>query len=207
MSLVEVLVGYSVFCGLSLLSRTTYPLFGLIVLIGIGWPLAWGKFTQEWATLGFSTQNLGQALLWGGGAGVLSSVMGVMVLKEIAIARDLGQQLLMGIPLWFLIISPFQEFFFRGWMQSKLEDSLGAWWGLLIANICFTLWHYVSPIVDMATFPLTTVAGALSTFVAGLAYGYTFQRSRNILSPWLGHTIAGVGFIIVGAMDFVQVMP
>jgi membrane protease YdiL (CAAX protease family) len=207
MSLAEVFVGYSVFCGISLLSRTTYPLFGLVVLIGIGWPLAWGKFTQEWPTLGFSTQNLGRALLWGVGAGVMSSIIGIMMLKEVALARDLDRQLLIGIPLWFLIISPFQEFFFRGWMQSRLEDSLGAWWGLLIANVCFTLWHYVSPIVGLATFPLTTVTGVLSTFVAGLAYGYAFQRSGNILSPWLGHTIAGVGFIIVGAMDFVQAMP
>ena len=201
-----VIVGYVAFCGISLLSRLVYPFFGLVVLVGIVLPLAWGRFTREWAALGFSRRNMGKALLWGVGAGIVSSIAGLAVLKERSVARNLGQQLLIGIPFWLLVISPFQEFFFRGWMQSGLEDVWGGWWGLVIANACFTAWHYVSPIVDMATFPLASVGGLIATFVAGLAYGYAFHRSQNVIAPWLGHAISGLVFVVVGAMDFVQVM-
>jgi hypothetical protein len=58
----------------------------------------------------------------------------------------------------------------------------------------------------LAPFPLTSVAGLLSTFFVGLLYGYSFQRSNNIIAPWLGHTISGIGFVIAGAIDLVHVI-
>jgi hypothetical protein len=67
-------------------------------------------------------------------------------------------------------------------------------------------WHYLSPIVDLATFPLASWSGALSTFVAGLAYGYAFMRSESVVAPWLAHAIAGIVFILAGAMDLVGAM-
>jgi membrane protease YdiL (CAAX protease family) len=204
--LLAIIVGYVVFCGLSQLSRVVYPFFGLVVLIGIALPLVWGRFTGEWSLMGFSRRNLGEALLWGIGAGVVSSIVGLLILEEQLAASNLLQQLLIGVPLWLLVISPFQEFFFRGWMQSGLGKVLGEWWGLIIANVCFTLWHYVSPIADAAPMPLGTVLGVGSTFVAGLAYGYGFMKSKSMVAPWLGHAISGIVFVMVGAMDFIQAM-
>jgi membrane protease YdiL (CAAX protease family) len=204
--LLAIIVGYVVFCGLSQLSRVVYPFFGLVVLIGIALPLVWGRFTGEWSLMGFSRRNLGEALLWGIGAGVVSSIVGLLILEEQLAASNLLQQLLIGVPLWLLVISPFQEFFFRGWMQSGLGKVLGEWRGLIIANVCFTLWHYVSPIADAAPMPLGTVLGVGSTFVAGLAYGYGFMKSKSMVAPWLGHAISGIVFVMVGAMDFIQAM-
>ena len=200
------IIGFTVFCGISQLSRLYYPLFVLVVIAGIALPLAWGGFTKNWKAIGFSRQNLGKALFWGICAGIVSSLAGLAVLQERAFVRDLGQQLLIGIPLWILVISPFQEFFFRGWMQSGLTEALGKWWGLVISTTCFTVWHYLSPIVDLAIFPLESTGGIISTFAAGLAFGYAFQLSKNIIAPWLGHLIAGIVFIIIGAMDFVLVI-
>jgi membrane protease YdiL (CAAX protease family) len=199
------ITGFTVFCGISQLSRLYYPLFGLVVIVGIVFPLAWGGITKNWEAIGFSQQNLGKALLWGVCAGIVSSLAGLAVLQERSFVSNLGQQLLIGIPLWILVISPFQEFFFRGWMQSGLAEMLGKWWGLVISTICFTAWHYLSPIVDLATFPLASTGGVISTFAAGLAYGYAYQMSKNIFAPWMGHLISGIVFIIIGAMDFVQV--
>jgi membrane protease YdiL (CAAX protease family) len=204
--LLAIIVGYVVFCGLSQLSRVVYPFFGLVVLIGIALPLVWGRFTGEWSLMGFSRRNLGEALLWGIGAGMVSSIVGLLILEEQLAAGNLLQQLLIGVPFWLLVISPFQEFFFRGWMQSGLGKVLGEWWGLIIANVCFTLWHYVSPIADAAPMPLGTVLGVGSTFVAGLAYGYGFMKSKTVVAPWLGHAISGIVFVMVGAMDFIQAM-
>jgi len=200
------IIGFTVFCGISQLSRLYYPLFVLVVMAGIALPLAWGGFTRDWKAMGFSRQNPGKALFWGICAGIVSSLAGLAVLQERALVSNLGQQLLIGIPLWILVISPFQEFFFRGWMQSGLTKALGKWWGLVISTTCFTVWHYFSPIVDLATFPLVSTGGIISTFAAGLAFGYAFQLSKNIIAPWLGHLISGIVFIIIGAMDFVQVI-
>ena len=102
------------------------------------------------------------------------------------------------------MISPFQEFFFRGWLQSRFAMILGKWRGLILANVCFTLWHYCAPFVTQSPVPLKTPLGALSTFIVGLLYGYTFMRTRNIIAPWLAHILAGITFIIIGAMDFTQ---
>ena len=123
--LILLIVGYVAFCGISQLSRSVYPFFGLVVLIGIVLPLAWGMLTKEWGAMGFSRRNMGKALLWGVGAGIVSSLAGLAVLKEGSIPSNLGQQLLIGAPFWLFVISPFQELFFRGWMQSGLEDELG----------------------------------------------------------------------------------
>ena len=49
----------------------------------------------------------------------------------------------------------------------------------MIATACFVLWHYVSPIVDLATFPLASVGGIVATVAAGLAYGYAFTGART----------------------------
>jgi membrane protease YdiL (CAAX protease family) len=125
-------------------------------------------------------------------------------LPELSIPTNLGLQLAIGIPIWAFLASPFQEFFFRGWLQTRFENSLGNWWGLLLANLCFTLWHYTAPFVSATPVPLKTPVGALATFGAGLIYACVFQRARNIIAPWFAHLLSGVTFIIVGAMDFTQ---
>ena len=199
-------MGCLAFFGLSILSRRIYSLFGLVVLIGIGFPLAWDGITNDWQSLVFFKRSAWISVAWGIGAGVISSLIGFSVLSDLAIADNLGQQLLIGIPLWLLVISPFQEFFFRGLMQSELTAMLGKWKGLLIANVFFTAWHYLSPIVDLASFPLKSWAGLLSTFAAGLVYGYAFQRSQNVIAPWLAHAISGIIFLVFGLMDLLQVI-
>lgn len=69
--LVEALVAYAAFCGISVLSRFILPLFFLVIVGGIAFPLIWGRVTRDWAAMGFTRQRLGQALLWGSGAGLM----------------------------------------------------------------------------------------------------------------------------------------
>ena len=202
LSLIVVLVFFT----LSIYSRSVYSIFSLVVVIGIGFPLVWDGLSKEWQSLSFFKRNVKKSLVWGIGTGVISSLIGLSVIREITLPNNLGLQLLVGIPLWLLIISPFQEFFFRGWMQSRLSDVFGKWLGLILANVCFTAWHYLSPIVDLASFPLTSWIGLVSTFFVGLLYGYSYQRSQNVLAPWLGHSISGILFIVAGAMDLIQVI-
>lgn len=100
--------------------------------------------------------------------------------------------------------SPFQEFLFRGWLQPRLSHVWGEWAGLLAANSLFTLWHYLAPFLDETVVPLRKPSGFISTFAAGLVYGYLFQRTKSIVALWLAHVIAGIAFIVAGVMDFTQ---
>lgn len=202
--LLQAILVFAIFCAFSLLSQVWYPAFGIVTLIGIAFPLAWGKITGNWTEIGFTRQNIRPALLWSIAGGILTSLIGIAVLPERSLPSQIGLQLAIGVPIWLLIASPFQEFFFRGWLQTRFENRLGNWWGLLLANACFTLWHYCAPFVGATPVPLETPIGALSTFGAGLVYAYVFQRTRNITAPWLAHVIAGITFIVVGAMDFTQ---
>ncbi len=195
-------LAYFIFCGLSFLSRSVEPLFGLVTIIGIAFPLAWGKWTGDWASMGFCQRNLTSAIGWGVLGGILTGLIGMAVLPELSFPSNLGMQLLIGVPLWAFIASPFQEFFFRGYLQPIAQVRFGDFFGLLLANLGFTLWHYYAPFSG-SPIPLNTVLGFTSTFLAGLVYAYVFHRTRHIVAPWLAHLLTGIIFIVVGAMDFV----
>ena len=206
--LIEAVIAYAVFCGLSFLSRFVSPVFLLVVISGLAFPLVWAKITRGWASIGFTRRNLGQALLWGLGTG-LAIMLYIFVTsgEERTLPFMLELQLAVGIPMWFLIVSPFQEFFFRGWLQPRFQEATGKWAGLILTSICFTLWHLFPPF-DLpnptGTLPMTSLDGILSTFRLGIIWGYILQRTDNIVAPWLSHAMAEIALVLIGIMSFVQ---
>jgi len=206
--LIEAVIAYAVFCGLSFLSRFVLPVFLLVVIGGLAFPLLWAKITRSWASIGFTRRNLGQALLWGLGTG-LAIMLYIFVTprEERTLPSMLELQLAVGIPMWFLVVSPFQEFFFRGWLQPIFQEATGKWAGLILTSICFTLWHLFPPF-DLpnptGTLPMTSLDGILSTFRLGIIWGYILQRTDNIVAPWLSHALAGIALVLIGIMSFVQ---
>ncbi|MCA9998994.1 MAG: CPBP family intramembrane metalloprotease [Anaerolineales bacterium] len=199
----EAILALLAFYGLSLLSRLFAPLFLLVVAIGLFFPLLWGVFTKDWKTMGFTRHNIRQALLWGTGSGVLLMAI-IWFTTEHKLAPFFALQLIVGIPIWLLIISPFQEFFFRGWLQPRFEKSLGMWPGLVAASIGFAAWHLCPPFEQAQIVPVTSVSGMAFTAVMGLVFGYIFQRTGNIIAPWLAHILTGLTLVLSGAMTFVQ---
>ena len=146
---ITTIIVFIVFCLLSFLSRLVLPLFLIVLVFGIAFPLFWAKKTKEWKHMGFKQKNRGQALLWGLIAGLVTSIYCV-VSYEIEgggpLLSMLELQLAFGIPIWLLIMSPFQEYFFRGWMQPRFQDAMGRWLGLGVTSFCFAIWHLFSPI-------------------------------------------------------------
>lgn len=63
--LIESVIVYAVFCSLSFFNRFVLPVFLLVVVSGLAFPLVWAKFTRSWTAIGFTRRNLEQALLWG----------------------------------------------------------------------------------------------------------------------------------------------
>jgi membrane protease YdiL (CAAX protease family) len=202
-ALTEAVIALVAFCGLSLLSRVVAPLFLLVVGGGLFFPLLWGMFTKDWKTMGFTRRNILPALGWGAGSGMLLMVV-IWFTTEHKLAPFFGLQLIVGIPIWLLIMSPFQEFFFRGWLQPRFEKSLGAWPGLVVTSIGFAVWHLCPPFEQAQIVPIMSVYGMMFTTVMGLVFGHAFRRTGNIVAPWLAHVLAGLTLVLSGAMTFVQ---
>ena len=205
--LLQALVGTAAFCALSLLSFAVPLAVSLMVLTGIALPLAWGRMTGTWDFMGFTRRNTGRALRWGLAAGLATSLIGLIVVPERSVPPDLGLELAVAVPIWLLLASPFQEFFFRGWLQPRFEDRFGRWPGLFLATAAFTAWHYCWPLASQSSFPLYTLHGLVATFAAGLIYGYSFQRTGSIVAPWLAHALSGIMFVVMGAGSFVGQVP
>jgi membrane protease YdiL (CAAX protease family) len=202
-ALAEAVTALVAFCALSLLSRLVPLLFLLVVGGGLLFPLIWGVFTKDWKSMGFTRRNLGPGLLWGAGGGLLLMVV-IWYTTEHRLAPFFGLQLIVGIPIWLLIMSPFQEFFFRGWLQPRFENALGLWPGLVATSISFAVWHLCPPFEQAQIVPIMSLYGMVFTTVMGLIFGYTFCRTRNIMAPWLAHVLAGLTLVLSGAMTFVQ---
>jgi membrane protease YdiL (CAAX protease family) len=206
--LIEAVVAYVVFCLLSIGSRYLPPLFLLVVVGGIALPLLWARLTHDWAAIGFTRRNLGPALLWGvaiGALGAASIFLGAR-LNPFPEAPLPGLQLAIGIPIWLLFLSPFQELFFRGWLQPRFDDAAGRWGGLIVTTVCFVVWHFISPFQGTpgALLDIASISSILTMVGMGLAFGYSFQRTGNIVAPWLAHAMMGVALVSVGGMTFIQ---
>jgi membrane protease YdiL (CAAX protease family) len=198
---------YVCFCALGFASRFVPPLFLIFVLYGIAFPLFWAKRTHNWPAIGFSKRNLGKAFLWGIAAGIGWGVYTyVMFGRDQQLPPRWGLQVTLAIPIWLLVLSPFQEFFFRGWLQPRLQAATGKLAGLLTTSLVFTGWHYFPRFEGTPTssLPLGSLAGMISTFIVGLLFGYIHQRTKNIVAPWLAHAIAGIALVLVGGMRFIQ---
>lgn len=202
-ALTEAIVALLAFCGLSLLSRLFPSLFLLVVGSGLLFPLIWGVFVKDWKTMGFTRRNIGRALLWGAGSGILLMVV-IWFTTEHKLAPFFALQLIVGIPIWLLIMSPFQEFFFRGWLQPRFVKSLGVWPGLVVTSISFAVWHLCPAFEQAQIVPIMSVFGMTLTTVMGLIFGYVFRRTGNIVAPWLAHVLAGLTLVLSGAMTFVR---
>jgi membrane protease YdiL (CAAX protease family) len=204
-SLIEAVAVFGGFCFLTAASRRVEVALHAMALTGLLFPLVWGKVTGRWAEMGVSGDGIPGALVWGVGGGVITSTIGYLTVPERNLAADVGRQLALGVPVWLLLASPFQEFLFRGWLQPRWERGLGRGWGLLVATIAFTGWHYLLPIFSESgpsSFPLYSLRGLAATFGAGLVYGYAFQRTGSIVTPWLAHALSGIMFVAIGSGTF-----
>jgi len=210
--LIEALIGTAILCIMSYLSRFIIPLFGLVVVTGIAFPLIWAKVKKDWASIGFTRKSIGRAFIWGFVSG---AVIFIYLLfdgfKSMPVFTDmLTIKLAVNIPAWILIVAPFQEFFFRGWLQTKFQKSTGKWPGFVIASVIFTLWHYLPAFEGSATSNISiySVAGFFTILAFGFIWGFVYLISNNnIIAPWISHTMAGIVAVVIGKWSMLQISP
>lgn len=87
----------------------------------------------------------------------------------------------------------FEEFLFRGVLQTRLRSFLSTPWTLVIQALLFGLWHLRS---NTLSFDGNVVAGLawciVSQGVLGFAFGVIFHRTRNLIAPSVAHVMMNV---------------
>lgn len=87
----------------------------------------------------------------------------------------------------------FEEFLFRGALQTRLRHVLSAPWTLVVQALLFGLWHVRSNTQAFGGDVLGGLAWCIvSQGVIGLAFGFVFHRTRNLVAPTVGHVMINV---------------
>jgi len=98
-----------------------------------------------------------------------------------------------------------EEILFRGYIQSRLNQDFGKPWrlkgvyfgpGLLITSALFGILHMMNPFNPlMGKFELNLLWG-ISSFFAGLLFGFLREKTGTVLSASLGHGLLDLGQVI-----------
>ncbi len=93
----------------------------------------------------------------------------------------------------------FEEFLFRGALQTRLRRLMSPGWALVLQAVIFGVWHVG---LGYSSFGepggvLTALASTLAFQMGlGLAFGYIFERSRNLIAPSVFHVLYNSMFSI-----------
>jgi membrane protease YdiL (CAAX protease family) len=87
---------------------------------------------------------------------------------------------------------PFEEFLFRGAIQTRLTALLGPAWGLTLSSLAFGVWHLGLGYTMMGK---QSVADGLAVTVliqtvTGVGFGYLFHRTRNLMAGSVFHVVS-----------------
>jgi membrane protease YdiL (CAAX protease family) len=100
----------------------------------------------------------------------------------------------------FLVTALPEEFLFRGWIQNLLMTRLKVLPGLLTAAIIFGLSHLDNKVVTSAhTLDTPDWWYALFATVAGLGYGYVYQRQKSLFASALLHALVDFTWVVAFA--------
>lgn len=82
----------------------------------------------------------------------------------------------------------FEEFLFRGALQTRLGKLVSTPWALTLQAVIFGLWHLRANTQIMDGNILAAIAVCLiSQTVSGFVFGYVFHRTKNLIVPSVAH--------------------
>jgi membrane protease YdiL (CAAX protease family) len=93
---------------------------------------------------------------------------------------------------FFLVFA--EEFFYRGFMQTRLERFFGMTNGLLLTAIWFDLVHIPGWVSDFGATYQDAVIFAVLTIPVSITFGYIAQKSNNLLGSTIFHLIYDMTF-------------
>lgn len=158
-----------------------------------GKPLAWSP-----------PNNGGWLVSLGLGIGIILVVIGAYVLLgEMMIDQQTLYELLEPVGLttpaklagailfWVFINSVLEEYVFRWFITSKLEELTGKkWTSVFLSAGIFTIHHTIA--LMMFINPLGTFIASLGVFIGGAIFSWIYLQYRSIWVAWVAHACADV---------------
>jgi membrane protease YdiL (CAAX protease family) len=103
----------------------------------------------------------------------------------------------LAIIFWVFINSVLEEYVFRWFITSKLEQLVGGiWLPILLSAGIFTIHHTIA----LAYFidPLGNFIASLGVFIGGAIFSWLYLKYRSIWIAWVAHAIADVAIFVIG---------
>ncbi len=185
--------------GLHWLTLVLLPL-GIALRTGPAGP--GGRLRQALASVGLRRGNLTSGLAWAVPLGLALGALQLVLSNRVSEIRTVlaGGGAIWMIPMVFLLMlltAGFtEEFFFRGFLQTRLEGLTGSrLWGLLAASLCFGVYHlpyaYLNPNWPSAgDWGAAWVAALGQGVPGGLILGGVYLASRrNVLACAVVHAL------------------
>ena len=105
-------------------------------------------------------------------------------------------KLALGILFWIFINSVLEEYVFRWFITSKLEQLVGGkWLPILLSAAIFTLHHTIA----LAFFidPLGNALASFGVFIGGVIFSWIYVQYRSVWVAWVAHAIADVAIFAI----------
>jgi len=105
-------------------------------------------------------------------------------------------KLAVGIVFWIFINSVLEEYVFRWFITSKLEEVVGGTWlPIFLSAGIFTLHHTIA----LAFFidPLGNALASLGVFTGGVIFSWIYVQYRSVWVVWVAHAIADVAIFAI----------
>lgn len=154
--------------------------YGVIALAGLGvaFPALYTVLVRKrpLADLGLTTRLVAPSLL-------LGIILGFDTYRNTVATLDVTwSSALVPIVAMTLAVGLFEAVFFRGWLQLRFEDAFGTVPGLVLAAVCYSLYHtgYGMGAGEM-----------LFLFGYGLVFGALFRLTNNVFVLWPFYTPVG----------------
>tara|TARA_B100001559_G_C16393126_1_gene572192 strand:- start:58 stop:810 length:753 start_codon:yes stop_codon:yes gene_type:complete len=102
----------------------------------------------------------------------------------------------LAIIFWVFINSVLEEYVFRWFITSKIEQLTGGvWTPIFLSAGIFTIHHTIA----LAFFidPLGNFIASLGVFIGGAIFSWLYMRYRSIWVAWVAHAIADIAIFII----------
>ncbi len=111
------------------------------------------------------------------------------ILEPVGLTKPMN--LFFGILFWIFINSVLEEYLFRWFILSKLEQLFGGTWlPMLLSSAIFTFHHTIA----LAFFinPIGNFLCSLGLFIGGLVFSWLYMKYRSVWIPWLAHALCDI---------------
>lgn len=156
-----------------------------LALLGVGIPVFYTRLLRggSLSDVGITTRHLLPSLALGLLLGY-DTYQNTLATLDLAWGRDIVPLVAMS-----LTVGLFEAVFFRGWLQMRFEDAFGLVPGLLLAALCYSLYHVGYGMQGQEL---------LMLFFLGITFGAMFRLTRNIFVLWPFYTPVGGLFTTLG---------